>query len=266
MSRRRIDTLLAERGLARSRTEAAASVRAGRVRVGADGPVARRPSELVAVDAELRVEGPPPFVSRGGIKLQNAFDALEIEVTGRDCLDVGASTGGFTDCLLKNGAARVIALDVGYGQLEWSLRNDPRVIVAERVNARTIVAGDLAFEPSFVTVDVSFISLKKVLPAVSECLAPDGDILALIKPQFELDRDRVGRGGVVRDPVTRRATLVTVATAAKRCGLTLRGFASSGLPGPKGNRETFAWLSAAGGTPVDAEEAARRAEPEGAPT
>jgi len=260
MTRRRIDTLLAERGLARSRSEAAESIRAGRVRVGPDGPLARRPSELVASDAELTVESPPAFVSRGGIKLRNALDALEIDVCGRDCLDAGASTGGFTDCLLQRGAARVIALDVGYGQLDWSLRSDPRVIVAERVNARSVDPAALTFAPGLVTVDVSFISLEKVLPALSSCLAPGGEMLALVKPQFELDRNRVGRGGVVRDPGARRAALVGVAAAAGRCDLVLRGFASSGLPGPKGNQETFAWL-AAEGEAVDAADAALAAEP-----
>ncbi len=261
MTRQRIDTLLAERGLSRSRTEAAASVRAGQVRLGPDGPVAQRPSELVATDAELTVESPPPFVSRGGVKLANALDRFGNEVRGRDCLDVGASTGGFTDCLLQRGAARVIALDVGHGQLEWRLRNDPRVTVAERVNARSIEPRDLPFMPSLVAIDVSFISLEKILPAASRCLAEGGEILALIKPQFELGRNRV-RGGVVRDADDRRAALLGVAAAASRSNLALLGFASSGLPGPKGNLETFAWLSTDRSNQVHAEQAALEAEPE----
>jgi 23S rRNA (cytidine1920-2'-O)/16S rRNA (cytidine1409-2'-O)-methyltransferase len=261
VTRQRIDTLLAERGLSRSRTEAAASVRAGQVRLGPDGPVAQRPSELVASDAELMVESPPPFVSRGGVKLANALDNFEIEVGGRECLDVGASTGGFSDCLLQRGAARVIALDVGHGQLEWNLRNDPRVIVAERVNARSIEPKDLPFAPSLIVIDVSFISLEKILPSAARCLADGGEILALVKPQFELGRTRV-RGGVVRDPDDRRDALLGVAAAASRSNLALRGFASSGLPGPKGNRETFAWLSTDHSHAVHAEQAALEAEPE----
>ena len=154
MSRRRIDTLLAERGLAGSRTSAAASVRAGRVRIGRDGPLAQKPGQLVADDAELLVDGPPPFVSRGGVKLANALDEFAIDVAGLDCLDVGASTGGFTDCLLKRGAARVIALDVAHGQLDWGLRNDPRVTVVERRNARELDPAELAFAPELVTIDV----------------------------------------------------------------------------------------------------------------
>jgi 23S rRNA (cytidine1920-2'-O)/16S rRNA (cytidine1409-2'-O)-methyltransferase len=262
MSRQRIDTLLAERGLSRSRTEAAASIRAGKVRIGPDGPVAKRPSELVATDADLTVESAPPFVSRGGVKLANALDAFGIEVAGLDCLDVGASTGGFTDCLLQRGAARVIALDVGYGQLDWSLRNDPRVVVAERVNARAIDPSSLTFMPALVTVDVSFISLAKILPALVRCLAKGGEILALVKPQFELGRERV-RGGVVRDAGDRRDALLAVAASASRSNLALRGFASSGLPGPKGNRETFAWLSTERAHAVHPAQAALAAEPEG---
>jgi 23S rRNA (cytidine1920-2'-O)/16S rRNA (cytidine1409-2'-O)-methyltransferase len=238
MERRRIDALLADRGLAGSRTSAAASVRAGRVRVGRDGPRASKPSQLVPDDAELLVDEAPRYVSRGGIKLEHGLEALGIEVSGRSCLDVGASTGGFTDCLLRRGAARVIALDVGHGQLDWGLRNDPRVTVLERVNAREVRPADLPYRPELVTVDVSFISLAKVLPAVASCLAPGGEILALVKPQFELGRGRV-RGGVVRSPSERREALHEVADAAHRIGLKVKGFAASGLPGPKGNRETF---------------------------
>jgi 23S rRNA (cytidine1920-2'-O)/16S rRNA (cytidine1409-2'-O)-methyltransferase len=260
MTRQRVDSLLAERGLAGSRTSAAESVRAGRVRIGPDGPLAAKPSQLVADDTELLLEQPPPYVSRGGTKLANALAALEVPVPGRECLDVGASTGGFTDCLLSNGASRVIALDVGHGQLDWGLRNDDRVHVLERFNARDLEFAELPFAPSLVTVDVSFISLALVLPAIALRLAPAADVLALVKPQFELGPERVGTGGVVRSAGDRRAALVAAAAAAERSGLGLRGFASSGLPGPKGNRETFMWCSAAG-RPVDAEEAALRAEP-----
>jgi 23S rRNA (cytidine1920-2'-O)/16S rRNA (cytidine1409-2'-O)-methyltransferase len=260
MERRRIDTLLAERGLAGSRTSAAASVRAGRVRIGSGGRRATKPSELVADDAELAVEAHPRYVSRGGLKLEHALDSLGIEVEGRPCLDVGASTGGFTDCLLQRGAGRVIALDVGYGQLEWRLRNDPRVQAIERKNARELSPTDLPYEPSLATIDVSFISLAKVLPAVVGCLAGGGEVLALVKPQFELGRGRA-RGGVVRSADDRREALVSVAEAARGLDLAVRGFASSGLPGPKGNRESFVWCAAEGPGVEDLESAARGVEP-----
>ncbi len=238
MERRRIDALLADRGLAGSRTSAAASVRAGRVRIGRDGPRASKPSQLIPGDAELVVDEGPRFVSRGGLKLDRGLDALGVDVAGLVCLDVGASTGGFTDCLLQRGAARVIALDVGHGQLEWRLRNDPRVEVLERVNARGVRSADLPFEPRLATIDVSFISLAKVLPAIKACVAPGGEIVALVKPQFELGRGRV-RGGVVRSAAERREAVLGVARASEILGLAVLGFASSGLPGPKGNRETF---------------------------
>jgi 23S rRNA (cytidine1920-2'-O)/16S rRNA (cytidine1409-2'-O)-methyltransferase len=253
MQRQRVDTLLAERGLSPSRTSAAAQVRAGRVRVGTGGARATKPGQLVDADAELVVEEPPPYVSRGGVKLENALSALDVDPSGRDCLDVGASTGGFTDCLLKRGAARVIALDVAHGQLDWGLRNDPRVHVIERANAREIEPGDLPWTPSLATVDVSFIGLRKVLPAVAGCLAPDGDLLALVKPQFELGRDRVSKGGVVRDEEDRREAVLAVARAAGALGLAVRGVAASGLAGPKGNRETFVWARRGGEPAGDVE-------------
>ena len=236
----RIDAVLAERGLFPSRSAAAGAVRAGEVRVGPDGPVALRPSQLVDPDADLRVEPGSRFVSRGGIKLDNAIAALGVEVEGRACLDVGASTGGFTDCLLQRGAARVAALDVAYGQLDLRMREDPRVTVLERTNARNLSPADLPFPPDLATIDVSFISLAKVLPAVAACLEPGGEVLAMVKPQFELGRGRV-RKGVVRDAGDRREAILSVARAAGDLGLAVRGFASSGLPGPKGNRETFVW-------------------------
>jgi len=262
VARRRIDTLLAERGLARSRTSAAQSVRAGRVRVGRDGPLAKRPSDLVSDGVELTIDAGPSHVSRGGIKLENAVDELGVDIAGRGCLDVGASTGGFTDCLLQRGAERVIALDVGHGQLEWGLRNDPRVEVMERTNARAIRVDDLPFAPELATVDVSFISLAKVLRAVAACLADPPEILALVKPQFELGRERVGRGGVVRSAADRREALLSVAALAPSLGLVVSGFASSGLPGPKGNRETFIWLTATEPGIDDLEGAALSADPD----
>lgn len=261
MKKSRIDAVLAERGLFPSRTAAAGAVRAGEVRVGRDGPVALRPSQLVEPEATLIVDSGPRYVSRGGTKLENALEALGIEPGGRDCLDVGASTGGFTDCLLQRGAPRVAAVDVAYGQLDVRLREDPRVTVIERLNARDLQPADLPFAASLATVDVSFISLTKILPAVARCLAPGGEMLAMVKPQFELGRKRVGRG-VVRDADDRREAILTVAYSAQQIGLTVRGFASSGLPGPKGNRETFVWC-ADGGEGVEDLEAAILAAEEG---
>jgi 23S rRNA (cytidine1920-2'-O)/16S rRNA (cytidine1409-2'-O)-methyltransferase len=261
LPRRRIDTLLAERGLADSRTSAAASVRAGLVRVGADGERAQKPGQLVADDADLVLEQRRRYVSRGGIKLENAIEALGVAVVSRMCLDVGASTGGFTECLLQHGAARVAALDVAYGQLDWRLRGDPRVEVIERVNARNLVPGDLPYAPDLVTVDVSFISLAKVLPPVRGLLAPHGEVIALVKPQFEVGRGRVGRGGVVRNAADRREALLSVARVAGETGLHVRGFASSGLPGPKGNLETFIHCTLDGPGIDDVEAAVHEVEP-----
>jgi 23S rRNA (cytidine1920-2'-O)/16S rRNA (cytidine1409-2'-O)-methyltransferase len=256
----RIDAVLAERGLFPSRSAAAGAVRAGEVRLGEDGPVALRPSQLVEPEAALIVETGPRFVSRGGVKLDNALDVLDIDLSGRDCLDVGASTGGFADCLLQRGAARVVALDVAYGQLDLRLREDPRVSVIERLNARELQPADLPFAPELATVDVSFISLAKILPAVARCLAPGGEVLAMVKPQFELGRARVGKG-VVRDAGDRREAILTVALGARDLGLPVRGFASSGLPGPKGNRETFVWCGGGGEALADLEAAILEAEP-----
>src|ERR1700759_2137340 len=245
MKKARIDAVLAERGLFPSRSAAAGAVRAGEVGVGHDGRVARRPSQLVEPEAEFVLQAKARFVSRGGIKLENALDALGIEVAGRDCLDVGASTGGFTDCMLQRGAARVAAVDVAYGQIDARLRKDTRVIVIERLNARALGPADLPFLASLATVDVSFISLTKILPAVATCLVPGGEVLAMVKPQFELGRERVGRG-VVRDPADRQEAVLKVARAARETGLPVRGIVSSGLPGPKGNRETFVWCGGDG--------------------
>lgn len=254
--------MIAERGLARSRASAAEAIRAGRVRIGGGGQRVAKPSELIDPGADLSLDEGRDFVSRGGVKLANALDTLGLDVTGRDCLDVGASTGGFTDCLLQRGAARVIALDVAHGQLDWGVRNDERVHVLERINAREIEPGALPFPPSLATVDVSFISLAKVLPAVAGALSADGDILAMVKPQFELGRKRV-KGGVVRDSGERREALRSVADAVRDLGLSIRGLASSGLPGPKGNRETFIWCSSYGEglDIVEAEAAIERVEP-----
>jgi 23S rRNA (cytidine1920-2'-O)/16S rRNA (cytidine1409-2'-O)-methyltransferase len=260
MSRRRLDTLLAERGLAGSRTSAAASVRAGLVCIGSNGQRAEKPGQLVDESAELAVEERPRYVSRGGLKLENAIRAFGLAVERRSCIDVGASTGGFTDCLLQHRAARVIALDVGYGQLDWGLRQDPRTDVIERTNARGLRPEELPYAPELATVDVSFISLAKVLPAIVACLAPGGEIVALVKPQFELRRERVGKGGVVRDADDRRFALLSVARAARELGLGVLGFAPSGVPGPKGNLETFVHCGLDRQGFDDLEAAAREAE------
>jgi 23S rRNA (cytidine1920-2'-O)/16S rRNA (cytidine1409-2'-O)-methyltransferase len=262
MPKRRLDTLLAERGLFESRSRAAAAVIAGDVRV--EGRPAAKPGELVPEEADVAVAEKPPYVSRGGVKLANALDALAIDPSGRRALDVGASTGGFTDVLLQRGAEAVIALDVAYGELHWRLRGDERVTVLERRNARSLEPGELPYAPDLIVADVSFISLTKVLPAVVATAAPRFDVLAMVKPQFEVGRERVGKGGVVRSADDRRAALVAVGEFARaELGLSVLGYAPSGLPGPAGNRETFAWIAEAGraGAVKDLEAAARRAEP-----
>jgi 23S rRNA (cytidine1920-2'-O)/16S rRNA (cytidine1409-2'-O)-methyltransferase len=246
MAKVRLDTLLHRRGLFESRARAAASVMAGEVRLGTDGARAAKPGQLVADDVTLAVDERPRYVSRGGVKLEHALDALPVEVAGRRCLDVGASTGGFTDCLLQRGAAHVVAVDVAYGELDWRLRTDERVTVLERLNARALRCEELPYAPDLVVADVSFISLTKVLPAVLACCAGRFDALAMVKPQFEVGRGRVGKGGVVREAADRRDALVAVAAAARDGGAAVLGFAPSGLPGPKGNRETFVWLAEGG--------------------
>ncbi len=251
MGKRRLDTLMAERGLFRSRSRAAASVMAGEVRVGAGERRATKPGELVDVQERVSVQARPEFVSRGGIKLANALAACAaLDVRGRRALDVGASTGGFTDCLLQRGAREVIAVDVGYGILDYRLRSDPRVSVMERTNARALTPEMLPAArvgadsmPDLASVDVSFISLAKVLGAVLGCLDGGYDVLALVKPQFELGRGRVGKGGVVRDAEDRREALIGAGEAALELGAAVVGYRSSGLPGPKGNLETFVWLT-----------------------
>jgi 23S rRNA (cytidine1920-2'-O)/16S rRNA (cytidine1409-2'-O)-methyltransferase len=264
VARVRLDTLLAERGLFDSRTRAAASVMAGEVRIGGNGQRAQKPGQMVEPDVVVAVDEMPRFVSRGGIKLANALERFGLDVRGRQALDVGASTGGFSDCLLQAGAEHVVALDVAYGELDWRLRNDARVTVLERTNARSITPEDLPYAPDLVVLDLSFISLAKVLPAVLATTAPMFDVLAMVKPQFEVGRGNVGKGGVVRDPAQRRAALVAAARSARELGAAVLGFASSGLPGPKGNEESFVWLAEAGragdvGDEIEA--AAREVEP-----
>ena len=232
--KKRLDVLLVERGLAESRAQAQALVLAGRVR-GYD-----KPGTQVDDTTEVEVERPPPYVSRGGEKLAHALDAFGLDPTGRDCLDVGASTGGFTDVLLQRGAARVIALDVGYGQLHDRLRRDSRVTVLERTNAREL--RELPFAPDLVVGDVSFISLKLALPPALALARAGWEAVVLVKPQFEVGRGEVGKGGVVRDVAMRRRVVREIAVAAVGWGGETVGVVDSGLPGPKGNREVFLHL------------------------
>jgi 23S rRNA (cytidine1920-2'-O)/16S rRNA (cytidine1409-2'-O)-methyltransferase len=257
----RLDALLTDRGLFESRSRAAAAVIAGDVLLGEGRRRAEKPGQMVADDVLVAVSDAPSYVSRGGVKLANALDALAVPVAGRSAMDVGASTGGFTDVLLQRGAERVIAVDVAYGELDFRLRSDDRVTVLERVNARTLSPDLIPFRPDLVTADLSFISLRLVLPAVLACCAERFDALVMVKPQFEVGRENLGKGGVVRDPELRRSALVRVAECARSLGASFLGFASSGLPGPKGNLETFAWLAEGGRGSVDVEAAALAAEP-----
>jgi 23S rRNA (cytidine1920-2'-O)/16S rRNA (cytidine1409-2'-O)-methyltransferase len=263
VTKSRLDLLLAERGLFESRSRAAAAIMAGEVRLGGGGARAQKPGQMVGDDVEVSVDRSQEYVSRGGVKLANALDALGVEVAGRRALDVGASTGGFTDLLLQRGAEHVVAVDVGYGELHWKLREDERVTVMERVNARALDCAALPYRPDLVVADVSFISLRKVLPAVLACVADDFDCIALVKPQFELERGRVGKGGVVREAADRREALTAVGAAIGELGHAVLGFASSGLPGPAGNRETFVWIGRAGrdGAVTDIDAAAFEVEP-----
>jgi 23S rRNA (cytidine1920-2'-O)/16S rRNA (cytidine1409-2'-O)-methyltransferase len=235
--RERLDVLLVERGLAESRSLAHRLVMAGRVRV--TGEVALRPAQRVPRDAAIAVDQPPRFVSRGGEKLEAALAAFEIPVQGKVCADVGASTGGFTDCLLQRGAARVYAIDVGHGVLHWRLRGDPRVVVMEKTNARHLTS--LPEPVGLVSVDVSFISLKLLLPSIRGWLAPGADLLLLVKPQFEAGRQEIGRGGVVRREEVRRSVLRGLLPAAEGLGLGPQGIIRSPLIGPKGNVEFLLW-------------------------
>jgi 23S rRNA (cytidine1920-2'-O)/16S rRNA (cytidine1409-2'-O)-methyltransferase len=262
MRRVRLDSLLSDRGVFPSRSRAAASVLAGDVMLLPERRRAEKPGQMVAEDVELELRHAPAFVSRGGVKLANALDTFGIDVAGRHGLDVGASTGGFTDCLLSRGADHVIALDVAYGQLNWGLRSDSRVTVIERRNARALQAGELPYRPDLIVIDVSFISVVKVLDAVLGCAAERYDCLALVKPQFEVGRSKVGKGGVVRDPELRRQALIDAGEAAVALGAAVLGYASSGLPGPKGNLESFVWLAEGlRGTVPDLAAAARGVEP-----
>ena len=237
--RQRLDTLVWQRGLAPNRSQAQALVLAGAIAV--DGQCITQAGTLVSSEADLTLlKTPNRYVSRGGEKLAAALAAFPIEVYARIALDVGASTGGFTDCLLQAGAQRVYAVDVGYGQLHWQLRTDARVVVYERTNARYLQPQDLPERAGILTIDVAFISLRLVLPALVALLQPDADVVALIKPQFEVGKGQVGKGGVVRDPTQHYRALVDVLTSAQDLGLGVQDGLVSPLLGPKGNREFLA--------------------------
>jgi 23S rRNA (cytidine1920-2'-O)/16S rRNA (cytidine1409-2'-O)-methyltransferase len=241
MAKARLDKLLVDRGLAATRERARAIILAGHVRVA--GRPAGKAGDLVATDSEIAlIEPDHPFVGRGGVKLDGALDAFGIRVEGRDAVDIGASTGGFTDVLLRRGAARVIALDVGRGQLDWRLRSDPRVIVLEGVNARHLTPTSLPFPVDLAVVDVSFISLGHILPPLARLISEPGDVVALVKPQFEAGRSEVGKGGIVRDAAVHERVVNDVARAAAEVGLRRVAVAPSPIAGATGNLEFFLHL------------------------
>jgi 23S rRNA (cytidine1920-2'-O)/16S rRNA (cytidine1409-2'-O)-methyltransferase len=239
----RLDLAVVERGLASSRERARALILAGQVSV--EGQVVSKAGTPVAADARIELARPDhPYVGRGGVKLAAALDAFGIEVAGRRALDIGASTGGFTDVLLRRGAAAVVALDVGHAQLDWRLRSDPRVIVREGLNARSLTSHDLPWPPDVVTIDVAFISLRHILPVLPPLVAPPADVVALVKPQFEAGREEVGAGGVVTDPAIHAAVLDRVTEAARSAGLERLAMAPAAIPGAAGNQEFFLHLRA----------------------
>lgn len=243
----RLDKLMVERGLATTRSQAKGLIMAGEVLV--DGQRVDKPGTAVLLTSELELIAPMPYVSRGGFKLAGALQAFELNVQDRICVDVGACTGGFTDVLLQSGAARVYAIDVGYGQLEWKLRQDPRVMVMERTNARYLES--LPEVVTFVSIDVSFISLKLILPAVQKWVTPDADIVALIKPQFEAGRKQVGKGGIVKDPRVHRQVLRDLLNWSEENGFSALGLIQSAIQGAEGNVEFLAWLRPDGLNSVD---------------
>lgn len=237
----RLDILLVKRGLAKSRERARAMIMEGKVLV--NGTTATKPGMQVKVDASLELKGEDiPYVSRGGLKLEGALKAFGVDPTGKIAMDIGASTGGFTDCLLQHGASRVYAVDVGYGQIDWRLRTDPRVVVIERTNIRYIQRQKVPEDVELITIDVSFISLKKVIPRALEFLIPGGEIIALVKPQFELKREDVEKGGVIRSEEKRKRALYSVIEFARELGLEVLGSTESPIKGAKGNVEYFVHL------------------------
>lgn len=244
--RQRLDRALVSRGLVASREEAARLIMAGLVRV--DGAVVDKSATLILPDADLVLMGRgSPYVGRGGDKLAAALDHFQVDPSGRVCFDVGCSTGGFTDCLLQRGATRVYAVDVGYGQFDWRLRQDPRVVLMERTNIRYLESGAIRDPIDLIVIDVSFISLTLVLPCVEPYLAESGFVITLIKPQFEVGKGLVGRGGIVRDDGLRQAVTEKVVSCAKQIGLELMGRMDSPIEGRKGNREILAWFGRRGG-------------------
>jgi 23S rRNA (cytidine1920-2'-O)/16S rRNA (cytidine1409-2'-O)-methyltransferase len=240
----RLDAELTRRGLARSREHAVALIGAGRVEVR--GVIAHKPASGVAADTPVRViadDSDPNYASRGGFKLAGALAAFpDVTVPGRRCLDAGASTGGFTDVLLRAGARKVVAVDVGYGQLAWQLRTDDRVEIHDRTNVRALTPSDIGGQVELTVADLSFISLRLVLAALLECTTESGDVLPMVKPQFEVGRERLGSGGVVRDPALRAESVLAVAALARDLGWACAGVCPSPLPGPSGNVEFFLWL------------------------
>jgi 23S rRNA (cytidine1920-2'-O)/16S rRNA (cytidine1409-2'-O)-methyltransferase len=238
----RLDLLIVKRGLAPTRERARAIILAGQVTV--NGQVVSKAGAAVAADAEIDLLKPDhPYVGRGGVKLAHALDAFHVNPNGRTALDVGASTGGFTDVLLRRGAARVIALDVGHGQLDWKLRNDPRVLVREGVNARSLTAHDVPYRVTLVTIDVAFISLKHILPPLPAFLESPSDVVALVKPQFEAGRDEVGKHGLVTDPAVHEAVIARITEAAEALGFHRTAMTPSPITGATGNREFFLHLT-----------------------
>ncbi len=247
----RLDVVLVDRGLASSRERARALILAGQVTV--NGQVVSKAGAPVGEDARVELKTPDhPYVGRGGIKLAHALDQFGLAVTGREALDIGASTGGFTDVLLQRGAARVTAIDVGHNQLDWRLRTDPRVLVREGVNARSLTEDHVPHPADIVTIDVAFISLRHIFPAIVSFLAPGADIVALVKPQFEAGRDEVGPGGLVTDPAVHESVLARVATDAERAGLVRVAMTPSPITGATGNREFFLHLRRAHGSGLQA--------------
>ena len=238
--KQRLDVLLVERGLAESREKARALILAGQVLV--DGQAAGKAGHAISLESRLELLERLPYVSRAGRKLEAALDRFVIDVSGRTCLDVGASTGGFTDCLLQRGARRVFALDVGSGQLDWKLRNDPRVVVKEAVNARYLTPGDIGEPADLVTCDVSFISVTLILPALVRLLKPAGVMIILVKPQFEAGRRQVGKGGIVKDPALHAAVCARVEAAVRGCGFQT-AIMDSPIQGAEGNREFLLYAS-----------------------
>jgi len=247
-SRKRLDQRLVDEALVESRERARGLILAGQVRV--DGRRVDKPGTLIGSEAAVTIAGPEhPFVGRGGVKLRAALDAFGVDVREKVCLDVGAGTGGFTDCLLQAGAANVIAVDVGHGHLHPRLRHDPRVIFLERVNVRHLTNRHLPVRPHLAVIDVAFISLTLVIPVITDLLVPDGEIVALVKPQFEVGKGEVGKGGVVRDPRQHGRAIRKVAGSARGLGMVVRGLCASPILGAKGNREFFLYLAKSSARP-----------------